>query len=366
MTFSLTTLFVVPVGNTVPTTLSTEDLVAGKTGIFRPDYSVATAANIAAAPYIYIAQGRQEPYLVGSKRSDKIAKTKIKEWYKSIGGGSAQNQITDVGAFNAKCEEEVTITLRLHSYYIDTAFYNGLTRSVTVKAPCCDCGGDPCETLDAAGHEAFVDQFVAKGNAEPMLKEYVTFSKTGTGLSAKVRITGKPVKVDNKGLNNSQLDANHYHRDRLIFHTYVLKNAATTADFLETDSCDVAGVVTVVQRSTFGPKNSAAEVRQLQEYFHSYQSIHKDLFTQPGWNQTYEDFVDNSKNYHLLYIKFAELDGDDSVAVDDKILETVIIAYPTDNSTDIETILEVYNGAFSEAGNNINADTPSGDQLTVL
>jgi hypothetical protein len=90
------------------------------------------------------------------------------------------------------------------------------------------------------------------------------------------------------------------------------------------------------------------------------------LFSNPGWNQTYEDFIDNTKNYHLLYIKFKELNGDDSVAIDGKITETVIIAYPTDNNTDIETILEVYLGAASEAGNNINADVPSGDQLTVL
>ena len=55
--FSLTTLFVVPVGQTaLPSSGSTQDLTAGQVGIFKNDYSVATAANIAAAPYFYIAQ----------------------------------------------------------------------------------------------------------------------------------------------------------------------------------------------------------------------------------------------------------------------------------------------------------------------
>jgi hypothetical protein len=366
MTYSLTTLFVVPAGDTVPTVTETQDLAAGKVGVYRNDWSVGTVANIAGVPYIYIVQGRSEPFLTGSKKSDKIALSKVIEKYKSIGGGTAVDQVTNVTDFKAKCEEEITVTLRLHSYYIDTAFYNGLTRSVTVKAPCCDCGGDPCEALDATAHEAVVDSFVTKINAEPMLSEYVVASKTGTGLDAELVITGLPVKVDTKNLGGSDLNANPYHKDRLIFRTYVYKGPATTADFLDTDACEVAGTVVLTTRSTYGPKNSAAEVRQMQEYYHSYQSIHKDLFSQPGWNQTYEDFIDNTKNYNLLYIKFHEYDGDDSVAVDMAIKETVIIAYPTDNNGTLETILETYLGAFPETGNNINADVPSGDQLTVL
>ena len=366
MDFSLTTLFVVPTGNTVPVADSTENLVAGKVGIFLNDYTVATAGNVANVPYIYIAQGRNEPFMVGSKKSDKIAKTHKVEFYKSLGGGTAQNQITEVSALSAKCEEEVSVTLRLHSYYIDMAFFNGLTRSVTTKAPCCDCGGDPCETLDAAGHEALIDDLLAKINAEPMLSQYVVATKSGAGLTAKLVITGKPVKVDNKVGYEHDLSINPYQKDRLIFRTYVTKNTPTTADFLDTNACEVAGVVAVTQRSTYGPKNSAAEVRQMQEYYHSYQSLHKDLFTNPGYNQTYEDFIDNTKNYNLLYIKFREYEGDDAVAIDGRITETVILAIPTDNNADIETILEAYLGAAVETGNNVNADVPSGDQLTVL
>lgn len=79
--FSLTTLFVVPVGNSLPSPgTSTQDLTAGQFGIFRSDYSVATAGNIAAKPYFYLAQGRVNTYLQGSKRSDKIASSQVSEW----------------------------------------------------------------------------------------------------------------------------------------------------------------------------------------------------------------------------------------------------------------------------------------------
>ena len=64
--FSLTTLFVVPVGNTLPSSGSTQDLTAGQVGIFTSDYTVATAGNIASYPYFYIAQGRVNTYLQGS------------------------------------------------------------------------------------------------------------------------------------------------------------------------------------------------------------------------------------------------------------------------------------------------------------
>ena len=70
--FSLTTLFVVPVGTSIANSGSTQDLSAGEVGFFRSDYTVATAGNIAASPYFYVAQGRVNTYLQGSKRSDRI------------------------------------------------------------------------------------------------------------------------------------------------------------------------------------------------------------------------------------------------------------------------------------------------------
>ena len=116
--FSLTTVFVVPVGNTLPSSGSTQDLTPGQFGIFRSDYSVATAGNIAAKPYFYVAQDRTNTYLQGSKRSDKIAgctengcKTNVTEFYKVSGCSTPANQVTDVSGFNVKCGDVVTLTL---------------------------------------------------------------------------------------------------------------------------------------------------------------------------------------------------------------------------------------------------------------
>ena len=147
--FSLTTLFVVPVGVPVASSGSTQDLAAGEVGIFKPDYTVATAGNIddAGVKYFYIAQGRTNTYLQGSKRSDKIAgaiqnggsnQTNVTAWYKVSGCSTALTQITDITDWNVKCGDIVTLTLRAHSSYIDTLYFNGFTRSVTVQAPCCD------------------------------------------------------------------------------------------------------------------------------------------------------------------------------------------------------------------------------------
>ena len=112
--FSLTTLFVVPVGNTLPISGSTNDLTAGQFGIFRSDYSVATVGNITGKPYFYAAQGRTNTYLQGSKRSDKISSTgsNVTEWYKVTGNPVAANQVTDITNFTVTPGTDVTITLR--------------------------------------------------------------------------------------------------------------------------------------------------------------------------------------------------------------------------------------------------------------
>src|SRR5690348_1213258 len=201
--FSLTTLFVVPVGNTLPSSGSTQDLVAGKFGVFRSDYVVATAGNIAAKPYFYLAQGRTNTYLQGSKRSDKISSSttvnnNVTEWYKVTGCGTAANEIWDIGTFSVKCGDVLTLTLRAHSSYIDSLYFNGFTRSVTVQAPCCDCGADPCDTVDV---DALINSLILKltqstsgANADNIsFNTFFTFEKIGTGDTAKLRIHGKPL-----------------------------------------------------------------------------------------------------------------------------------------------------------------------------
>jgi hypothetical protein len=86
--FSLTSLFVVPVGNVLPTTGTTSDLAAGQVGFYKSDYTVANAGNIAASPYFYVDQGRSNTYLQATKRSDKIYAGGVKNWYKSTGSAA--------------------------------------------------------------------------------------------------------------------------------------------------------------------------------------------------------------------------------------------------------------------------------------
>src|SRR4051812_30965447 len=89
MDFSLTTLFVLGATNTLPTTGSTANLTAGQFGVFKPDYTPATAGTVAAQPYILLAQGRQQNYPgVGTKKSDKIYLENVTEWYKVTANSS--------------------------------------------------------------------------------------------------------------------------------------------------------------------------------------------------------------------------------------------------------------------------------------
>lgn len=317
--FSLTTLFVVPVGQTaLPSSGSTQDLTAGQVGFYRNDYSVATAANIAAAPYFYVAQGRQNTYLQGSKRSDKIkgcpsgagCATNVTEWYKVSGCGTPAVQITDVSGWSVQCGEVVTLTLRAHSSYLDTLYFNGFTRSVTVQAPCCDCGADPCADVDVPG---LIDAFIAKLNLEApginpdniTLSDFYTFERIGNDANAVLRISGKPLT---KYGQPCDVAAFPWEYDRMWFRTFVYQGPATTADFIVADNCDIVATANVVQRASF-PTGTAEEIAQLEKNFYSYQAGYlKHLYRMQGYNPNFESYVSTGTIYDTYYIKFNEYD----------------------------------------------------------
>lgn len=317
--FSLTTLFVVPVGQTaLPSSGSTQDLTAGQVGFFRNDYSVATAGNIAAAPYFYVAQGRQNTYLQGSKRSDKIkgcpsgsgCSSNVTEWYKVSGCGTPAVQITDVGNWSVQCGEVVTLTLRAHSSYLDTLYFNGFTRSVTVQAPCCDCGADPCADVNVP---ALIDQFIfqlnlaAPGNNPDniTLSDFYTFERVGNNASAVLRISGKPLT---KYGQPCDIAAFPWEYDRMWFRTFVYQGPATTADFIVADNCDIVANPVVVQRSSY-PTGTAEEIAQLEKNFYSYQAGYlKHLYRMNGYNENFETYVTTGTIYNTYYIKFNQFD----------------------------------------------------------
>jgi hypothetical protein len=314
--FSLTTLFVVPVGQTaLPSSGSTQDLTAGTVGFFRNDYSLATAANIAAAPYFYVAQGRQNTYLQGSKRSDKIkgcpsgsgCSSNVTEWYKVSGCGTPAVQITDVTDWSVQCGEVVTLTLRGHSSYLDTLYFNGFTRSVTVQAPCCDCGADPCTDVNT---NALINQFIyqlnlaAPGNNPDniTLSDFYTFENVGGTI---LRISGKPLT---KYGQPCDIAAFPWEYDRMWFRTFVYQGPATTADFIVADNCDIVADPVVVQRSSY-PTGTAEEIAQLEKNFYSYQAGYlKHLYRMNGYNENFETYVTTGTIYNTYYIKFNQFD----------------------------------------------------------
>jgi hypothetical protein len=359
--FSLTTLFVVPVGQTtLPSSGSTQDLTPGQVGFFFPDYSAfdPLSDSLDDDKYFYVAQGRENTYLQGSKRSGKIAvknsntfyqPANITELYSITGCATALNQITEVDNWTVQCGEVVTLTLRAHSSYIDTLYFNGFTRSVTVNAPCCDCGGDPCTDVDVP---ALIDAFIVKltqqapGNNPDNISfnTFYTFERVGDDATAKLVITGKPVT---KYGQPCDVAADPHEFDKMRFHAFVYSGPATTADFIVADTCDPVADVADVQQSSY-PRGTSDEIKQLEKNFYSYQAGYlKSLLRMNGFNQNFESHVTDGVIYDTITIKFNEIDKS-AYQWSDYIMQdqTVIIAIPQGAlSVDlIDAIVNNYDG----------------------
>jgi hypothetical protein len=358
--FSLTTLFVVPVGSSIASSGSTQDLTAGTVGFYKNDYTVATAANIGAAPYFYVAQGRSNTYLQGSKRSDKIGvatnalsgnaetilprNSNVTEWYKVSGCPTPITQITDIGNWTVQCGETVTVTLRAHSSYLDTLYFNGFTRSVTVQAPCCDCGANPCTDVNVP---ALIDEIIlafqqqAPGiNPDDInFNNFYQFQRLRNDATAILRITGKPIT---KYGQPCDVAAFPYEYDRMWFRAFVYEGPATTADFIVADACNLVANPQVVQRASYAIGTSD-EIAQLEKNFYSYQAGYlKHLYRMAGYNGNFESWVSAGTTYDTYYIKFNEYDKS-AYQWSDYIKEdsTVIIAVPAGSgaATSVSAIL---------------------------
>ena len=358
--FSLTTLFVVPVGNTLPSTGSTQNLTAGQCGLYLNTYAVATTGNIGSAPYFYAAQGRTNTYLQGSKRSDKISSENITEWYKVTGNPVAANQVTDITDFTVKPGEIVTLTLRAFSSYINTLYFNGFTRSVTVNAPCLACGEDPCTDVDVP---ALIDDLIyhlelkAPGNNPDNISfsTFYQFQRIGNNASAILRISGKPLTVYGQPCD---IAAFPWEYDRMYFRTFIFSGPATTADFIVADPCNNVAYVEVTQRATY-PSGTSAEIQQLEKNFYSYQAGYlKHLYRMNGYNENFESWVTDGTVYDTYYIKFNEYDKS-AYQWGDYIHEdsTVIIAAPQALAQDIEDILVAALGAVTDDSGPITSTT---------
>jgi hypothetical protein len=351
---------------------NTQDLTAGKVGFFKSDYAVATAGNIAASPYFYVAQGRVNTYLQGTKRSDKISgnpsialtgnvqtikpngNSNVTEFYKVSGCPTPVTQVTDVDGWNVHCGDVVTLTLRAHSSYLDTLYFNGFTRSVTVQAPCCDCGGDPCDTVDVP---ALIDAFILKLQAQAPgtnpdnihLTQFYQFQRIGNDADAILRISGKPLTIYGQPCD---VAAFPYEFDRMWFRTFVYSGPATTADFIVADNCNIVANAVITQRSDY-PRGTAAEIIQLEKNFYSYQAGYlKHLYRMVGYNGNFESWVDSASTYDTYYIKFNEYDKSayqwgDYIMEDSQVIIAAVAG--STESTAISTILTAALGTITDA-----------------
>jgi len=339
MEFNPTTLFILPSGNTLPTTGSTNNLLPTQFGVFRADYSVATAGNIAGQKYIYLAQGRNVALPgVGTKRSDKIALGNVIEWYKVPSISTYSPEVYQISNFTVQGGETITFTFRAHSSYIDTGFFNGLQKSVTVQAPCLACGADPCANIDPT---ALIDSTIAKARADVYLNKFFTFQRIGTGSNAILQVTTNPLDIYQQPCD---VAAYPYEYDRIWYRVFVQPGAATTQDFQVYDPCNQAATVTITQRSTY-PSGSSAEVTQLEKNFYSYQALHKHLFRNPIYNNAFATEVVSGTYYDLYVLRFSEYQDDQGFSA--KVLENyiVMLAVPTGQTATLETLLTAYFGA---------------------
>ena len=343
-TFALTTLFVVPVGSTIPSSgsKSTQDLTAGEVGFFSNTYAAVDATDIADSPYFYVAQGRANTYLQGSKRSDKIkgcptagasCNSNVTEWYKVSGCATAANQITDITDFKVQCGEILTVTLRAFSNYINTLYFNGFTRSVTVQAPCCECGGDVCTDVDT---NALINSIIAAFNKKApgnnpdniSFSSFFTFENVGGTI---LRIHGKPLTQYGQPCD---IAAFPFEYDRMYFNSFVYEGPATTADFIVADACNIVATSSIIQNSTY-PSGLSTEWKQAEINYYSYQAGYlKSLYRMGGYNENFESYVTDGAVYDSYTIRFNEYDKaayqwGDYIHMDN----IVIIAVPNEDSS---------------------------------
>jgi hypothetical protein len=364
--FSLPILFVIPVGNTLPTSGSTENLTDGQVGVFKDDArTAATAGNIGSATFIQIAQGRgitSPAAFMGSKISDKIKLANVKKWYKVTGNATAANEIWQFSDFTAGCDEQVTFTLRGHSKYLDTISFNGFTRSVTVTTPCCDCGDNPCDTV---ANETIIDLILAKIDeiasvqSQPNalnLTTFWTFGKIGTGDDAILQVESKPLTSYGKFCD---VALNPWALDRIFFRGWVYKGPALSIDFIVADRCQDVATALLTQRSSF-PRLTADDVAQMEIDYYSYQSDYKGLFRQSAYNQKFEEYVTAGTVYDAYYIIFDKYTPDLAWNPTPHQDETAIIAVPQALSAGLSTVLSAYLGTVvDESGQAISTSTTS-------
>lgn len=355
MNFSKRAIWVFPVGNALPTTGSSENLTLGQVGVFKDNArTAATAGNISTANFIQLIQGRSIYDQRGSKHSGNIKANHVKKYYKVTGSATAAVEFGEFSNFTAQCGETLSLTLEGHSSYLDTISYNGFVRSLVIETPCCECGEDPCTTVS---NEAIIDLFIQAARninnvqnvtvdpSAATINTFWVFEKLGTGPSARLRVTAKPLTADGKFCN---LSLNPYEYDRMWFRAFAYKQPASTVDFYVYDNCDVIADWVYLQRSTY-PRGTYDQIYQQEIDLDSYLNVQKFNYENSAFNQWFETYATPGTVYDQYYIIFRDLDEDPEFNAYITQDSTVILAVPQAQSSALEAVLSPYLGAVTNA-----------------
>lgn len=350
--FSLKRVYVVPSGNSLPTTGRVDTLTARQFGVFNNQYIPAVTGSIATDPWIFFAQGRANADLnLGPIMSDKIYLKNVKSAYKITAEADVQASAVQVSNFTATCGEQNTIVVRLFSENINVSFRNGMTRAYVVDTPCCECGDSPCEELDGPATQALVDAYVAKINADKLANPYVGAARVGTGLTAVLVLTGKVLPVDTNPSNDPYNNVWEY--DGVKVFAYANKGAYTTQDFSIEDACNTFATVTTLQEMTF-PRGNSGQVKAIETANYSYkQGAFKVLFKDAAYNGLLNlNTVDGTyyDEYELICHDSDDEDWNRAFGKD----FTVSVFFPAGGGTTFETLMTAFGISFvSKSGPNI-------------
>lgn len=356
MDFSIPNIFVLASANTFPTAGTTTDALTGSQfGIYNQNNVAINAGNAAAQLSIKLVQNRLENIPgIGTKKSDLIVKGKtIREYKKFTPVTSTVPQISFIGNTGAaldlntmtiRCDETYSVTLRLFSEYIDVGFYNGLTQSVTVKAPCCDACGDNCDVIDPV---STLQQLVDKINAHEKLSLYVTAALITNVTDADnplygISLTGKPLKV--YGPVPGDIYAFPYLYDALTFDVFAYKGADTSQDYLVYDRCENF-VITRTQDATY-LHGSSEEIFMLEKRYWGYNTTMKEGFSNPIFNQHFQRYSVPGTFYTHYVIQFDNSHNSnwhDEVEYDNKV-HVAIVSTDTATISSFEGIMNAFTG----------------------
>lgn len=263
MNHKITQIF--PVSSLHTTSSGTTALAEKQLGAFSTDLSLGLGATPATPAEFKLAFGSGSSKY-GSFKTGTIKQSNIISVTSTTADLSIQQQITYIGYDEVSaatptfaCDEEYVVTLKIDEYWSKGIYQPMIQESIRVKTACCDTCSGGCDALDA---ETYMDEIVAKINANPLLSKYVVAAKVGSGANWGVKLTGKV--VDEFG-NACVPDAVPYVFNLVRFKVAVHPGPYNTQDFDIEDGC-APWAITTTQNIKY-PIGDKAAMAELERHF---------------------------------------------------------------------------------------------------